>query len=137
MTMLDPARSTDQAALLLRVTLGLVFLAHGPYLKIFVFTVPGTVAFFESIGLPGFFAYLVIAGEALGGLALLAGVLVRPAALGLALISFGAIYPHAANGWLFTAPGGGWEYPAVLAAACLVQALLGAGRYALLKPARA
>lgn len=125
--MFDTRQSTRYGNLLLRVTLALVFLAHGPYLKIFVFTVPGTVGFFESIGLPGFLAYLVIAGETLGGLALLTGVLVRPAALGLAAISIGAIFPHLSNGWLFSNAGGGWEYPVVLAAACLVVALTGTG----------
>ena len=125
--MLDATQSRRYGDLLLRVTLALVFLAHGPFLKIFVFTVPGTVAFFESIGLPGFLAYLVIAGETLGGLALLTGILVRPAALGLALISLGAAYPHLGNGWLFSNAGGGWEYPLVLAAASLAVALVASG----------
>jgi putative oxidoreductase len=42
-------------------------LAHGLLLKVFTFTIPGTVAYFQSIGYPGFFAYLVIAGEIGGG----------------------------------------------------------------------
>ena len=46
------------AALLLRLSLGVMFLAHSVYLKAFVFTLPGTAQFFQSIGLPGLFAYL-------------------------------------------------------------------------------
>ena len=47
-------------AFLLRVALGAMFLAHGLYLKVFVFSMPGTAQFFESLGLPGFAAYLVV-----------------------------------------------------------------------------
>jgi putative oxidoreductase len=121
--------SNDYAALALRIALGVLFIAHG-LLKVLVFTVPGTVAFFASLGLPGALAYAVIAGELLGGAALIAGVFVRPVALALAAISFGAILAHAGNGWVFSAPGGGWEYPLFLGVVTLVQALLGAGAYA-------
>ena len=55
--------NASYSALILRVTSGALFIAHG-LLKVFVFTIPGTVAFFESLGLPGIFAYLTIAGEA-------------------------------------------------------------------------
>lgn len=55
------------AATILRVSLGILFLAHAG-LKIFVFTPAGTVGFFESLGLPGPLAYLVIAAELLGGI---------------------------------------------------------------------
>ena len=121
--------SQDYAALALRIALGVLFIAHG-LLKVLVFTVPGTVAFFASIGLPGALAYPVIAAELLGGAALIAGVYVRPVAIALAAISFGAILAHAGNGWVFSAPGGGWEYPLFLGVVTLVQALLGAGAYA-------
>lgn len=122
----------DQASLGLRIALGVLFIAHS-LLKILVFTVPGTVAFFASIGLPGVLAYPVIAGELLGGIALIAGVYVRPVAALLGLISFGAILAHAGNGWVFSAPGGGWEYPLFLGVVCFVQATLGGGRFALQK----
>ena len=121
--------SQDYAALALRIALGVLFIAHG-LLKVLVFTVPGTVAFFASIGLPGALAYPVIAAELLGGAALIAGVFVRPVAVALAAISFGAIVAHAGNGWVFSAPGGGWEYPLFLGVVTLVQALLGPGAYA-------
>lgn len=126
-----PDRNTAYAALLLRVTLGLLFLAHGG-LKLFVFTPAGTVRFFASLGLPGVVAYAVIALELLGGLALIGGVWVRWVALLLAVDMLGAIVlVHAANGFWFTAKGGGWEYPALWTVALVVQSLIGAGAYAL------
>lgn len=121
------------AALLLRVTLGIGFLAHAS-LKIFVFTVPGTVAFFESIGYPGFFAYLVILAEVGGGLALIAGAYTRVIALLLVPVMIGAVLQHAGNGWLFTNQGGGWEFPAMWTALLFVQAGLGDGAFAVKLP---
>jgi len=118
-------------ALVLRAALGTMFLAHAG-LKIFVFTLPGTVGFFESLGLPGFFAYLTIAAEAIGGLALIAGFATRYVSLALIPVLLGALFlVHASKGWLFTNEGGGWEYPAFLAAAALAQALLGDGAWSL------
>ena len=51
--------------------------------------------------------------------------------LGLLPIMLGAAVQHAGNGWLFSAAGGGWEFPAFWAVALLVQAGLGAGAWAL------
>ena len=118
------------AALLLRVTLGVMLLAHGFLLKVLTFTVPGTVGFFESIGYPGFFAYLVILGEIGGGLALILGVRTRIVSLLLLPILLGATLQHAGNGWLFSAANGGWEFPAFWTVTLVVQALLGDGAYA-------
>ena len=124
------ARAPDYAATLLRVSLGVMFLAHAG-LKIFGFGIPGTVQFFESIGYPGFLAHLVILAEAGGGSALILGLWSRWIALALVPVLIGATLQHAGNGWLFTATGGGWEYPAFWTVALLVQALLGDGAYAL------
>jgi putative oxidoreductase len=124
-------RTAPYAALLLRVSLGTVFLAHGLLLKIFTFTIPGTVGYFQSLGYPGFFAYLVIAGEIGGGLALLLGVRTRAISLLLLPIMIGATLQHLGNGWLFTGQNGGWEFPVFWTAALLVQALLGDGAFAL------
>ena len=124
-------------ALLLRVSLGLVYIAHGLYLKLFVFTLPGTAAFFESIGLPGFTAYVVFAAETVGGVALVFGVHARWAALALVPVALGATWAHLGAGWLFTNEGGGWEYPLFLATATLAQFLLGDGAYALRTSGRA
>lgn len=118
------ATTTDSlAALLLRVSLGLVFLAHG-LAKVFVYTLPGTVQFFEAVGYPGFLAYPVTLAEVLGGALLLAGVASRWAALGLVPVALGAASVHWANGWLFNVEGGGWEFPVFLAAVSLGYFLL-------------
>jgi putative oxidoreductase len=122
-------------ALLLRVSLGVMFLVHSLYLKGVVFTLPGTAKFFESIGLPGPLAYATFAAEAIGGVLLVLGVKTRWVALGLVPVLAGATWAHAGNGWLFTNAGGGWEYPLFLAIAALVQALLGDGACALSKSA--
>jgi putative oxidoreductase len=119
------------AALLLRVSLGVMFLAHSLWLKLFVFTLPGTAQFFSSIGLPPALAYIVFAAEAIGGVALILGVATRAVSLALMPVLLGAIWAHAGNGWLFTSANGGWEYPLFLAAATAVQALLGDGAFAL------
>jgi putative oxidoreductase len=118
-------------AFLLRISLGVIYLAHGLYLKLFVFTLPGTAQFFDSIGLPGVLAYPVFAVETLGGLALILGVYPRLVAMALVPVALGATWAHLGAGWLFTNPGGGWEYPLFLALATIVQALLGGGAYTL------
>lgn len=128
-------RTAPYAALVLRVALGAMFLAHSLYLKVFVFTVAGTVGFFESLGLPGLLAYLTILAEIGGGIALILGFQTRLVALALLPVLLGATWVHAGNGWLFTAEGGGWEYPLFLTIAAVVQALLGSGAYALKGPA--
>ena len=122
-------RTAPYAALVLRVALGVMFIAHA-LLKVYVFTVPGTVKFFESIGLPGPLAYVTISAELIGGTLILAGAWSRWAAAALVPVLIGATWAHAGNGWLFTAPNGGWEYPAFLTIAALVQVLLGDGRFA-------
>lgn len=130
------ATNADLAATLLRVTSGVWFLLHAG-LKIFVFTPAGTAGFFASIGLPGPLAYLVIAAELAGGLALIAGFKTRIVAIGLSLILLGSIYtPHFAAGFFFSNPNGGWEFPAFWAVTLWALALLGDGAYALGKPAR-
>jgi putative oxidoreductase len=123
-------RTAPYAATLLRVTLGVMFIAHA-LLKYLVFTLPGTVQFFESLGLPGPLAYVTFAAELIGGLLILGGVYARWVALALVPILLGATWAHAGNGWLFNAPNGGWEYPAFLAIAALVLGLLGDGKFAL------
>lgn len=118
------------AALVLRLALGTMFIAHA-LLKYLVFTLPGTAQFFESIGLPGPLAYATFLAELVGGVLILLGVQTRYVAAALVPVLLGATWAHAANGWLFTAKGGGWEYPAFLAAAAIVQALLGDGKFSL------
>lgn len=126
---MNDARLTDYAALLLRVTLGTLFVAHA-LLKYFVFTLPGTAQFFASLGLPGALGYVTFAAELVGGLMLIAGVKVRAVSLALVPVLLGATWAHAGNGWVFSAPNGGWEYPAFWTVMLVVQALLGAGAFA-------
>ena len=114
----------------LRLSLGGVMLAHG-LAKVFLFTLPGTVAFFQSVGYPGWTAYPVTALEIAGGLMLIAGVYARVAAAALVPVMIGALLVHLPNGWMFTAPNGGWEYVAFLTLALAAQALLGDGAFAL------
>jgi putative oxidoreductase len=80
---MEDYRHNQLGVALLRVGLGVVYLAHGLYLKLFVFTLPGTAQFFDSIGLFGPLAYLVFAAETAGGIALLAGYRTRVVALAL------------------------------------------------------
>jgi putative oxidoreductase len=124
-------RTAPYAALLLRVSLGILFLAHVS-LKLFVFTPAGTAKFFGSLGLPPELAYLVMTAEVLGGIALVLGLWTRIVAIAVTPVLLGAIFSvHGAAGFFFTNPHGGWEFPAFWIIALIVQALLGDGIYAL------
>jgi putative oxidoreductase len=128
-------RNVAAGALVLRLALGAMFIAHA-LLKYYVFTLPGTAQFFGSIGLPPALGYVTFFAELVGGVMLILGVYTRHVALALIPILLGATWAHAGNGWLFSAKGGGWEYPAFLAAASLALALIGDGAYALKPSAR-
>lgn len=117
-------------AFVLRLALGVMFIAHAA-LKIFVFTLPGTAAFFAAQGFPGWTAYPVVAGELVAGVLLIAGVQVRIVSLATVPILIGALAVHLPNGWVFSNPNGGFEYPAFLIVLAIVQALIGEGAYAL------
>ena len=121
---------TSYAALILRIGLGTVFMAHG-YLKIFIVTLPGAAQFFEGAGLPGWLAYLVAILEIGGGALLIAGVATQIVSVLLLPVLIGALWYHSGNGWLFVNQHGGWEYPAFLIVATSAQALLGNGAFAL------
>ena len=123
---MSATRRIDSAAVLLRTGLGAMFIAHA-LLKYFVFTLPGTGKFFASLGLPAGLGYVVFAAELIGGVMLVAGVYTRIVALALVPVLLGALWAHSGNGWLFTAPNGGWEYPAFLTLAAVVVGLLGDG----------
>lgn len=130
-SLVEGVTNADLAATILRVSMGVLFLAHA-WLKLVIFTPVGTVGFFESLGFPGFLAYLVIAAELAGGIALIAGFATRWVSLALVPVLLGSIYaPHGAAGFFFSNEGGGWEFPAFWAIVLLVQALLGDGVFAL------
>jgi putative oxidoreductase len=131
----DTRDTTPYAAFLLRVTLGVAFLAHGLLLKIGTFGLAGTMGFFGSIGYPPVFGAIVAIAETAAGIALLAGVWVRAVSLLTIPIMIGATIQHLPAGWVFSARGGGWEFPAMWTVLMLVQAGLGAGAFAL-DPAR-
>ena len=113
--------------MLLRLCLGAMFIAHA-LLKWRVYTIPGTIAFFKSLGLPGWFAYLSITMELTGAACLILGIWPRYVALLLIPLMIGTIVTvHGKKGWLFSNKDGGWEYPAFWAAALLALFLLGDG----------
>jgi putative oxidoreductase len=113
---------------LLRIHFGIILLAHG-WLKVYVFSIAGTVGYFSSIGLPPIIAYLVIFGELAGGLALILGIQTRLAAALAVPIVFGAAVMNSGNGWLHSASGGGWEYAASLTVIAVSLAIMGSGQY--------
>ena len=130
------SRTAPYAAFVLRLALGIMFIAHG-LTKVFVFSPAGTAGFFESVGFPGFLAYPVIAFEVIGGVLLVLGVYTRWIAALAVVQLFMAATVHFGNGWSFTNANGGWEYPIYLSATALVVALLGDGRFAMKPSTRA
>jgi len=98
------SRTAPYAALILRVSLGLMFIAHSLVLKYFAFALAGTAQFFESLGLPAALAYATFWAELIGGVLLVLGIGSRWVALALV--------------------------PVLLGAASFVQALLGDGTHA-------
>lgn len=126
-------RTAPYGLFLLRAALGVMWIAHA-LMKVFVFSVPGFAGFLAKIGLPPQLALPIIAAELIGGILILAGVYARQVAILLIPVMLGAMNFHLPNGWVFSAPGGGWEYPAFLVVVSLVVALAGEGAFAL-KPA--
>lgn len=124
-------RTAPYAVLILRIVLGALFLAHAG-LKFFVFTPAGTAGFFGSLGLPGWLAYVTIAWEVLGGLALILGVRPRLAAIAMIPVLVGAIVTvHGPAGFFFSNPKGGWEFLALWIVGLAAVALAGDGAHAL------
>ncbi|SCW72081.1 DoxX family protein [Ancylobacter rudongensis] len=124
------SRSAPYGALVLRVALGLMWVSHA-LLKYAVFTIPGFAGFLGSLGLPEALAWPVFLAELIGGLLIIAGVYARHVALLLIPVMAGAMSVHIPNGWLFSAAGGGWEYPGFLIVASFALWLIGDGALAL------
>ena len=128
---MDPRNTSDAPAYgvaLLRVSLGVMWVAHA-LLKLLVFTLPGTAAYFASVGLPGLLAYPVFAIELVGGIALILGIHARQVSLALVPIMAVAAWVHLPNGWAHTSPGGGWEYPVFLIVVSVAVWLLDDGAF--------
>lgn len=128
---MNAIETKDYGIALLRISLGVMFIAHGVVLKLFTFGLAGTAGFFESIGLPGFLAYVVFGMEAVGGILLVLGVRTREVSAALIPVLAGALWVHSGNGWVFSNANGGWEYPAYLIVLSAAQVLLGEGAFAL------
>jgi len=129
------ASDNTSAALVLRVPVGIIFAAHGAQ-KLFGwfggYGLEGTGQYMASIGLaPGYLMALLAGGaEFFGGLALVLGLLVRPAAAALAFAMLVAIFvAHWSSG--FFAASGGYEFALALFAASLSLVFSGGGRYSL------
>ncbi|HCY63877.1 MAG TPA: hypothetical protein DHV59_13835 [Oxalobacteraceae bacterium] len=122
-------RSAPYAAFLLRLALGTMWISHA-LLKLLVFTMPGFQGFLASQGMPAFMAWPVVVMELAGGILIVLGLHGRIVSLALLPVLAGATLAHIGNGWVFSAPNGGWEYPVFLMAASFVHLLLGDGAFA-------
>ncbi|RMQ41934.1 putative membrane protein [Pseudomonas cichorii] len=116
----------------LRIIVGIIFIAHGSQ-KLFGafggYGLEGTAQFMESQGLaPGYLMALLSGSvEFFGGLAVLVGLLARPAALGLAVLLLVAIFSvHIGNG-LFMA-NNGYEFALALLGGAIAILIEGAGK---------
>lgn len=130
-------KSAPYGIFLLRVTAGFTLLVHSLYLKVFVYTMSGTLSFFQSVGLPGFLAWVVLFVEVLTGVMLVLGFRTRYAALAATPVLLGATWAHAGNGWLFSNDGGGWEFPLFWTFVLIVIALSGGGAFSITSYSRA
>jgi len=128
---MNDSRYRDYGIALLRISLGVMFIAHSVLLKYFTYTLAGTAQFFESIGLPGLLAYVVFGMEAVGGILLVLGVRTREVSAALIPVLIGALWVHSGNGWVFSSANGGWEYPLYLIVLTAAQVLLREGAFAL------
>jgi len=121
--MIIKKQNVDVGLLLLRIAVGMTFIAHG-WAKFM--NMEGTTAFFAGLGLAGFFVYFVATVEVLGGLAVLLGLFTDVAGILLAAVMVGAIaLMKAFKGFL-----GGYELEAILLLTALGIAFAGAGKYA-------
>lgn len=123
------------APLALRIPAGIIFMAHGAQ-KLFGWFggggLAGTAQWMSAMGIePGYLMALLAGGtEFFGGLALILGLLIRPAAVGLAVTMLMAIFNvHIANGLFMS--NNGYEFALSLLAISIALAISGAGRVSL------
>ena len=116
---------------ILRVVLGASFLTHG--IMKFSAGIAGTVGWFDSIGIPGFLAYVVALIELVGGIAMILGIGTRIVAALFALVMLGAIFTakisigFAGNGQM-----AGWELDLAFLAMSVALFVSGSEKFALL-----
>ncbi len=122
----------DVAMTILRIALGIVFVAHA-ILKFAVFGMAGTELFFKAVGLWSWLAWPVTIIEFAAGMAVLVGFYARWASLALLPIMAGALGVHLPNGWVFSVPNGGWEYPAFLLVSLVCLIIGGPGKFIIAK----
>jgi putative oxidoreductase len=128
------ATAANLSLLLLRVTLGVVFLAHGVNHVFRGGRIPGTARWFESLGMrPGVLhAWLASLTEIASGALLVVGLLTPLAGAGVVGVMLVAwITNHRKNGFFIFRPGEGYEYVMTLTALGLGVAGLGAGQWSL------
>ena len=120
---------------ILRIVAGLTFAAHGSQ-KLFGwfggYGLEGVGQWMESIGLAPGYLMALMAGSAefFGGLALIVGLLVRPAAAVLAVTMLVAIFTvHLANGFFMS--NNGYEFALALLAISVALVFEGAGKLSL------
>ncbi|MGH9379689.1 MAG: DoxX family protein [Thermoanaerobaculia bacterium] len=129
------ATDASWATRIASLTLGIVFFPHGAQKMLGWFGGPGFAGEMElltGIGIPAFFAFLVILGEFFGALGLIVGFLSRAAAAGIAVIMAGAVFiAHLQHGffmnWSGQQPGEGFEYHLLALALCAVVMIRGSG----------
>jgi putative oxidoreductase len=129
----------DVALTILRVVLGVVFLAHGSQKMLGLFGGFGfhaTMGFFTHMGMPAPLAFLIICTEFFGGLGLIVGLLTRIASLAVAGLMIGAIFMvHLPNGffmnWMGNQKGEGFEFHLLALAMAAALLLRGGGAFSL------
>jgi putative oxidoreductase len=121
-------RQIAYGAFLVRASLGAMYLTHGLWkASLGLYNVE---SFLQSEGLPALLAPFLIVGEIVGGLAIMMGWLSRPLVAAFLPVLFGAVLIHARNGFIFSNPNGGYEYPLFLIIVSVAHLLLGDGAFA-------
>ena len=127
----------DIGLLILRVSLGIIFIAHG-FLKVFTFGIPHGMEVFAGHSvwgyhiIPGWFIVPSAFIEWVGGIMLVLGYRTQLALPFLAAVALGAGAVHFENGWNYTSRrDGGWEYGIFLFICCIVLYLVGSGKHTL------